>query len=215
MDKSSYVTWALIIIGWMFLVWNSNRIARRSEARGICDRLITHLYEFRTEHRDLLESESFNPNKIRERYSQEDLEDKYAEHSILLENKLVIHTSLAETLNTHMSKIKGVKLIPDKYFLLMRADVLDMYDEMLLAENDLKLTDLRCQTELMINGIIVDAVSNIENIYLTVYSKRFRDMIASFFSRRPFFLGAVIATVSIYASYKMHVFVFIAEKCFK
>lgn len=42
------IGWTLIIIGWAIIIWNSNRIAKRSEVRGICNKIISILEDLQS-----------------------------------------------------------------------------------------------------------------------------------------------------------------------
>lgn len=220
MDTKYIVTWILVIAGWALLIWNSNRISRRAEIRSICDRLMHHLFDFKSEFTKCLDQEEFSPKTCTKGLDPRDLEEKVKDYSFNLESRIILHCTLAELLNSHLGKLTELKPISDELFAKLRDDCLSEYESMLKNTKPQMVVEGRVKVENLINDYIASAVEDVEEIYIKHYAKTgffksIRNEIWIAFSTFPTLIGAAIASFILFCMYQIGFFSVLIESCLR
>lgn len=220
MNSHSYVTGILVVCGWLFLIWNSNRIARRSEIRSACDRLIGHLFDFKDEYFTSIESGEFKPCASDYKADPVATKEKCDQLVVHLESRISLHSTLAEQLNEHIGSMTGVRPVPQDLFVELNDGCLSNYADMFHkgCENDILSVKLCIQRT--VNDYITCAVSEVEKTYIrhyakTAFFKSIKKKLYSIASSYPAMFGISLAIIALYVAYQIGLFSPCIEACLR
>lgn len=193
-------TWLLVILGWLLVVWNSNRIAGRSEARKICDQVIAQLNGLRDEISKFL-------NESHDAYPQTLPEDVI----LYAESRLTSYISFAEFLSQQLRAVSYIEPLSPTIFSRLREDF--MHDlELFMASSRADSLLQKAKILNSLNDTLLISAEHIEKEYKTHYTdmgviKSLGRTLGDFISRYPRSVGLLIAAMALIGAYRSSYFV--------
>lgn len=167
----------LIFFGWLVLIWNSNRIATRSDIRSSCNKVLEQLEGIK-EKSSLL-------------WNDREADELTADRSI---NGAL---SILELLTEEAKKHYGHTIIESRTIALLR----DELPEGLSYENS---KDFKDKKILEIDDNIYDAIVEVEKNYHQMFTKNgFWKASAGVFKKYSGFAGAATGFISIFFAYQV------------
>lgn len=172
-DHYYYIAWSLVIIGWGINIWNSNRIARRSDIRSICERSIKYLDELHHTAQAIWKDNT----------SDEDSADM----------KISLQLSIIEIITRQANTF-------DKIVILKPKTIANLRDKLLADLSPSNPENFISDRLNEIDFLLLLAIEDVETNYHKIYAaSSFKNRIIKYSAA----FGALFATATLYLTYKL------------